>query len=152
MSCFFIILIEFDSGKGSPGDRGSLKGYLLTDWLPMASILFKSVTFCNSQFKCNYLKNEKLFLNFLFYFWNLHQILKILKKRIIDIANIFPKLGTVKILFRPLFKKRRFSTRFDSQHVKASQMLLKSPWERFCHVSSSLSLKLIYKMSPLVFG
>ena len=41
----------------------------------------------------------------------------------IVIANLFPKLQTVKILVRPLSKKRRFRTRFDSQHVKASKML-----------------------------
>ena len=33
------------------------------------------------QFKCNYLKNEKHFPVFFFYFWNLHQILNILKKK-----------------------------------------------------------------------
>ena len=88
----------------------------------MASILFKVVRICNSQFKCNYLKNKKLFLNFLFDFWNLHQILKILREKMIIIANVFPKYQTVKILVRPLSKKRRFRTRFDSEHVKASQM------------------------------
>ena len=36
------------------------------------------------------------------------------------IANIFPKLHAVKILVRPLYKKRRLRTRFDSQYVKAS--------------------------------
>ena len=35
------------------------------------------------------------------------------------IANVFPKLQTVKILVRPLSKKRRLEKRFDSQHVKA---------------------------------
>ena len=32
---------------------------------------------------------------------------------------------TVENLVRPLSKKRRFRTRFDSQHVKASQILAK---------------------------
>ena len=67
------------------------------------------------------------FLHFLFHFWNLHQILNILKKGMIVIGNAFLKLQTVKILVRPLSKKRRFRTRFDSQHVKASQILAKSP-------------------------
>ena len=39
------------------------------------------------------------------------------------IANVFPKLETVKIFVTPLSKKRCFRTRFDSQHVKASQIL-----------------------------
>ena len=45
----------------------------------------------------------------------------------IVIGNVFPKLQTVKILVRPMSKKRRFRTRFDSQHAKASQILAKSP-------------------------
>ena len=52
----------------------------------------------------NSLKNLKLFPNSLFHFWNLHQILNILKKRMIVIANVFPKLQTVEILVRPLSK------------------------------------------------
>ena len=95
------------------------------------------------QFKCNYLKNEIYFLDFYFHFWNLHQILNILKKRMIVIANVFPKLRTVKILLRQLSKKRRFRTCFQSQHVKESKMLVKSKWEHFCHVFSSFSLNLI---------
>ena len=49
----------------------------------------------------------------------------------IVIANVLPKLQTTKILFRHLSKKRCVRTRFDSQLVKASQMLVQSPWERF---------------------
>ena len=45
----------------------------------------------------------------------------------IVVANVFPKLMTVKLLVRPLTKKRCVRTRFDSQHVKASQILAKSP-------------------------
>ena len=72
-------------------------------------------------------EKRKIFLIFLFYFWNLHQTLNILKKTMIVIANVFPKLQTVGNLLRPLSKKRRFRTGFDSQHVKASQILAKSP-------------------------
>ena len=43
------------------------------------------------------------------------------------IANGFPKLETVKILVRPLSKKRSFRTRFDSEHVKTSEIFSKSP-------------------------
>ena len=42
-------------------------------------------------------------------------------------ADVFRKLQTVKNLVRPLCKKRRFGTRFDSQHVKVSQKLPKLP-------------------------
>ena len=67
-------------------------------------------------------------------------------------ANVFPKLETVKTFVRPLSKKRRLRTRFDSQHLRAFQILAKSPWERFYDVFSSFSGKLIFKISPIVLG
>ena len=118
----------------------------------MAGILFKIAWISHSQFKCIYLKNEKKFLNFLFHFWNIHQILNVLKEQMIVIANVFPILQTLKNVVRPLSKKPHFRTRFDNQHVKASQILTKSPWECFCHVFSSFPRKLICKMSHLVLG
>ena len=69
---------------------------LLTHWLPMPSILFGIVRIWSSLFKCIYLENRKYFLNFLFHLWNLYQILSILKKELIMIANVFPKLRTLK--------------------------------------------------------
>ena len=116
----------------------------------MACVLFHTARICNSLFKCNYLKNEKLFFNFLFHFWNLHQILNILKERITVIANVFSKLQTMKSLVRTLSKKRRLRARFDRQHLKASKILAKSPWERFFHIFSSFSHNFIWKMPPLV--
>ena len=113
----------------------------------------KIVRICNSQFKRNYLKNEKLLLNFLFHIWNLLQILIILKEKMFVIANVFAKLETVKNFLRTLSKKPRYKTCFDSQHVEASQILGRSPWKRFYHVfSSSFSIKLIWKMSLIVLG
>ena len=91
------------------------------------SAFVKILTICDSQFKCNYLENEKLCLHFLFNFWNLNQILNVLKKRIIVIANVFPILQTAKNLLRTVSKEGRFRPGFDSQHVKASQILAKSP-------------------------
>ena len=97
-------------------------------------------------------ENQKLCLKFLFHFWNLHQILNILKKRIIVTASVFPKFQAMKILIRPLPKKLSFITPFDTQHVKASQILWKSRWERFYHVFPSFLGKFILKMSPLLLG
>ena len=70
----------------------------------MASILIEIVRIRCSQLKCNYPKNEKIFVNLLFHFWNLYQILDILKNMMIVIANVFPKLYTVDILIKPLSK------------------------------------------------
>ena len=107
---------------------------------------------CTSQFKCNYLKNENLFLAFLFHFSRLHQILNILKEKMIVVDNVFPKLQNVKIFVKKLSKEHRFRAGFGSQHVKPSQLLGKSPWEWFYHVLFSFSEMLIWNMSPLVFG
>ena len=58
------------------------------------------------------LSNENYFLRFLCHVWHLHEILNILKKKMIVMANLFPKLKDVKDLIRPLSKKRRFRTPF----------------------------------------
>ena len=118
----------------------------------MINIKFKIAGICHSQFKCNYLKNENSFLKFLFHFCNLHKISNILKEKMIVIANVFPKLEIVKKFVRTLSKKCRFRKCFESQLVKASQILAKSPWEHFYHVFSSLWGKLIWETSPLVLG
>ena len=93
----------------------------------------------------------KKFLQFLSCFWNLNQILKILKEKMIVIANVFPKLQTVKDLVRPCSKKCRFRTPFDSQYIKASPERMKSAWKKFYHIFfSPVCEKLICKISPLV--
>ena len=106
----------------------------------------------NSQFKCIYLKNGIPLINFLFHFWNLHQISNILKKKIMVIANVFLKLQTVKNFVRPLCKKRRFGTRFDTQHDKVSQILAEFPCEHFYHVFFSFWEKLVWNISPVLLG
>ena len=98
----------------------------------MTNILFMIVRICHFQFKCNYLKNEKPFLNLLLHFRNLHQILNVSKKRMIVIANVFPKLQKVKILVRHwlqviniLFKIVRFSnSQFRCKYLKTEKLLL----------------------------
>ena len=128
------------------------KGCLLTHWMLMASILLNIVGICNSQFKCKYLKNEKLYLNFLSYCWNLHQILRISEKKMMVIASVFPRLQTVKYFVTKLTKNCLLRTRLDSRHVKVSRTLAKYPWDCFYHVFSSIWGKLIWKISPLVLG
>ena len=94
------------------------------------------------------LKTKKHFLDILFHLWNLHQIWNIFKKRKIVIANVFPKLATVQALVTPLTIQRRLKTSFDSQHVKRFQTLVKSSWEHFYHIFSSLWGEIIWKISP----
>ena len=62
----------------------------------MANILFRIVRISTSLFNRSYLKNKKHFMNFLLRVWNLHQILNIFEKKMIVIANVFPRLQPVK--------------------------------------------------------
>ena len=78
--------------------------------------------------------------------------LKHFETNMMVIATQFLKLHTVKNFDRPPCKKRRFGLRFDSQHVKVSQILAKSPSERFYNVFLLFWGNLIRKMSPLALG
>ena len=118
----------------------------------MASILFKVVRNCNSQLKWYYLRKDKLFFHFLVHLWILHEILNTLKEKMIVIANVFPKLQTVKSFVRKLSQEHSFSTGFGSQLVKASQMLPRFCRECIYHVFLSFSVKLIWKMFAIVLG
>ena len=108
----------------------------------------------NSQLPIQMLVSEKQknFHTFLLSFCNLHQILSILKKKIMVLANVFLKLLTVKNFVTPLCKKHRFGTRLDSRNVKVPKILAKSPWECFYYLFSSIWRKLIWKISPLGLG
>ena len=134
--------------KISPWLKLEIIGFLLKHGLPITSILFRIVRICRSLLKSSSLKNKKHFLGFLFHLWNLHQILNNFKKKNIVIANVFPKLATVQGLVTPLTIQRRLKTSFDSQHVKRYQTLVKSWWERFYHIFSSLQAEIIWKISP----
>ena len=111
---------------------------------------FGIVRICRPRFRCNYLQNEKVFLILLFHLWNSHQILFILKKKMIVIVTLFRKLHNVNDLFRQLSKKQRFRTPLDSEHVQGSQKLAKRSWEHLYQIFSSLRENLIWKTSPSV--
>ena len=72
------------------------------------------------------------------------------KKGITLIAYIFPKIQTAKDVVKQMSKKLRFRTAFNSQHVKVSQIPLKSAWQHFYQISSSLWANLASKTSLLV--
>ena len=69
---------------------------------------------------------RKTFTKFFVAFMETTLNFKQLKKKIMVITNVFPKLQTVKNFAGPFCKKHRLGTRFDSQHVKVSQILAKS--------------------------
>ena len=91
---------------------------------------------------------KKHFLSFLFDWWNLQQILNILKQKKIVIANAFPKLATVHGLVTPLTIQRRLKTSFDSQHVQRFQTLVKSSWAHFYHIFHHCEEKWFGKYLP----
>ena len=129
--------------KKSPWYKFEIIGFLLKHGLPTTSILFRIVRICRSLFKSSSLKKKKHFLGFLFHLWNIHQISNIFKKKKIVIANVFPKVATVQGLVKPLTIQRRLKTSFDSQHVKRFLTQVKSSWEHFYHIFSSLWEKII---------
>ena len=92
----------------------------------MTSILFVTENIWRSQFGSNYLKNEKLFLNFFLHFQNLHEILNVSNKKMSFIADLFAILRTQKNVVRYMSKKSRFKEPFDRQHGKRVQALLRS--------------------------
>ena len=95
-SYFSITLRGIDSKKPCPLLNFEIIGmFLNTHGLPITSIVFRIVNICRSLFKCNYLKNKKDFIGFLFHLWNLNQILNIFKKKKIVIANVFQKITIV---------------------------------------------------------
>ena len=114
----------------------------------MTSILFGIVRIWSSVFNCSYHKIKKIFLLFLFHLWTLHQILNLFKKKMIVIANVFPKLQNVKNLAKPLSRKRCFRTSFESQRVNECQTLVKFPLKDLYHIFWSLWEETIWKISP----
>ena len=67
-----------------------------THWLPKKSIFFLIKTIQPYQFRCNYLRNKKLFMNFLLHFLNLEEILNNLKKKMTLAYFASSKLRTPK--------------------------------------------------------
>ena len=111
--------------------------------IPQISGVFHNTLTSNEKYPFQDIEN-------LFHFWNLHQILNSLKKKMIVTATFFRKLQTVKDLVRPFPKRHRFRTIFENQHVKRFETLVKPPWEHFHHIFSSLWENLIWNIPPLV--
>ena len=100
----------------------------------MTSILFLTETIQRNQFRRNYLKNKKLFLNVFLHFRDRHEILNICEKKMTFIADLFAKLRTPKNVVRYLSKKSSFKGLFDRQHGKRVQTLLRSEPQHRYHI------------------
>ena len=94
------------------------------------------------------LKTKNIFWVFYSIYGISIKFLNIFKKKKIVISNVFSKLATVQGSVTPLTIQRRLKTSFDSQDVKRFQTLVKSSWEHFYHIFSSLWGEMIWKISP----
>ena len=77
---------------------------LLTHWLLTKTILFLIQTIQRYQFRCKYLRNKTLFLNFWINFWILGENLNIFQKNMSLLAFLFWKLRTPKTLLEKYLK------------------------------------------------
>ena len=60
------------------------------------------------------------------------------QKKMTLIADVFPKLWTPKSVVKQISKKYRFRGRFDKQHAKGDQTLLKSEPHNLYHIYCSM--------------
>ena len=117
---------ENQSWKNLPDWDEKSEDCLLTHWQAMTSILFLTEAIYCNIFRCNYLRNEKYFMNFFFNFLNLDSILNIFKKKMTLITDVFFNLRTPKYVVREMSKKSCFRDPFDKWHGKRAETLLKS--------------------------
>ena len=115
-------------------------------------MLLKVVRICNSQTNCNYLKNQKLFLTFLFHFLNLYQILNFLKKTWLS-HLLYCRNYRLLISWLDHSPKSAVSEHTLTLNMwKLPWKLVKCLWECFNHVFSLFSGNIIWKMSLLLLG
>ena len=143
---FFITLSKTDLENVSLSDRWSLGHFVHASTADDKYFLGKVRISCN-HFKCNYLKKMTLFLNF---FLKSRSHFQHLDKKDTLRAYAFRNLQAAKDLVSLMPNNRRFRIPLDSQHVKGSQTLVQSAWQRFYHVFSLLWGKVPWKMSLLV--
>ena len=85
----------------------------------MTSIVFLIETIYRNIFRCNYLRNKTRFLNFLLKsifktdFRNQSSTLKIFKKEMTLIGDVFSNLLTSENVVRKMSKNSRFRVTFD---------------------------------------
>ena len=76
--------------------------------------------------------------------------MNIFKKKMTLIAEVFPKLQSLKNKVRAMSIKTRFKGSFKKQHGKCAQTLFKFPWKNLYHIYWSLWRQLTFKKFLLV--
>ena len=107
--------------------------------------------FCNN-FKRYYLKNGRLFQNFLLHFWNVHEIYNILKKGMGVLAWLFPKLLFPKQVATETSRMSFFRTPFGNQRVNGFQTTLKDARHHYYPFFPWISDKLSSKKTALLWS
>ena len=107
--------------------------------------------FCN-YFKRYYLKNGRLFLDFLLKFWNVREIYNILGKRMRDLAYLFPKLFFRKDVATETSRRSCFITPFSNQRVNGIQTPLKVARHPYYNFTPWISGKLSWKKTALLWS
>ena len=79
-----------------------------------------------TQFRCNYLKNRRSFLNLFAGFFESALNFEHFQKKMTLIAYVFPKLPTTKNVLRQMSKSSRFREPVDRRHGKWAEALIQS--------------------------
>ena len=111
----------------SPVVLGEILGLFLNTLTANGKYLVESYENLQLPIQMQLSEKPKSFSKFFTLFLESTSNLNYFEKNMIVIANVFPKLQTVKIFVRKLSEEHRFRTGLGSQHVKASQMLAKFP-------------------------
>ena len=121
---------------------------MLTHWLPITCILLITKRKSHNNFKCNYLKNQKQFLEFSLHFWNLHKLLHICNKYISLMSQIFGKFLNPKDMLTWMTKGAFFRTPSASQRVHGS-ITLPKPARHHFYPKFSLIYDMVNRISHL---
>ena len=106
--------------------------------------------FCNN-FKRYYLKNGRLFLDFLLHFRNVHEIYHILKKMMSVLASLFPILLFRKEVATETSRRSRLKKPFGNERVNRFQTPLKVAIHHYYPFFPWISGKLSWKKTALLW-
>ena len=118
----------------------------------MTSILFLTEAIYCNIFRCNYLRNENLFLNFFLHFRNFDSILFILKKRPPSWLIYFWTYGLRKTRLDKCLESPFSEELLKSNIVKWNKTLLEYEPQHLYHIYWSLSRQFSWKKSLSVVG
>ena len=104
----------------------------------------------SNNVKRSYLRNQKIFLDFLLRFWNVYHIWYIFLKKVELSSLSITKLLTGKEEDTHMSKRPYFRTRFGKQRVSGLETLLKSARNQYYRIFSWIWEKLSWKRSFLI--